>query len=144
MNKLKGWIDSSVAFLQKYPTQVHTFFLLWNAFVVSWATKAKVPLDIIGIPITINASSIVSWLQLHTHMPTAVVALATFVLNAIVAYTSWKKKHVDVIDVPAGSVLIAQPPVADTLAAVEKTDNIQVNIASNTPKAPNAKIRAGK
>lgn len=93
---MKAYIDKFLAFIQKYPTQVHTFILFWNAFVTSWATKLSVSLDSIGIPISINASAIVSWLQLHAHMPTAVVGIITFAVNATVAYSSWKHKHPDV------------------------------------------------
>jgi hypothetical protein len=134
--KLKNWLDACVTLLQKYPTQVHIFFVAWNAFVTSWATKIAVPLDVIGIPLTINASAIVSWLQLHMHASTKIVIVVTFLVNATIAYTTWKKKHIEVINVPVGSIVIAQPPVVDTLAAAEKIDNVkvQVNDISKTTK----------
>lgn len=92
---LSGLQKLLIAFLTKYSAYAHTALLVWNIFVTSWATGLSVPLTAIGLPYTINARVIVSYLQLHTHFPTWLVAIGTFALNASVAYLNWKKNHPD-------------------------------------------------
>jgi len=84
------------AFLQKYSWQVHAVLVVWNSFIVSWATGISVPLDSIGIPISLNARAVVVYIQAHIHIPTWAVAVATFAFNASLAYMNWKKAHPDV------------------------------------------------
>lgn len=72
---------------------VHFFLLLWNAFMASWATKTAVPLDGVGVPVSINATAVVVWVQMHLHVPTGIVVLMTAMINWIVAYCAWHKKN---------------------------------------------------
>lgn len=134
ISKFKLLWNKFFDFLAKYPTEVHIFFLLYNGFISSWATKAKVPLDGLGIPITIDSSAIVSWLQLHAHMSTKVVLAVTFLTNATLAYNSWKKRHIQVVDVKPGDVLLAQAPLGKTLQEVEVKDNIAIQNVPAKPK----------
>ncbi len=90
---MKNVWESIVAWLNKYPAVTHVILAAWNAFIVSWATKTAVPLEAVGIPITIDATAVVTWLQAHAHIPTAIVAGFTFVLNAFAYYINWKKTH---------------------------------------------------
>ena len=105
----KAW-DEFIDWLNKYPTITHIALAVWNGFIVSWATKVSVPLYEFGIPISINASEIVSWLQLHAHVPTSLVAVLTFLLNGFAYYINWKKNHasvkqtVNVIDTPNATI----------------------------------------
>jgi hypothetical protein len=126
MIKIKEWFNAIVTFLQKYPAQTHAAIVIWNAFVISWATKVSVPLQSIGIPLVVNATAAVDWMQLHLHCSTSIVVVVTFLVNISTAYISWKKAHIQTVQVPAGSVLIAESPTGATLGAIAKKDDVKL------------------
>jgi hypothetical protein len=113
-------------FLSKYSGIAHTVLIGWNLFITSWMTGTPLSLVDFGLPYTFDARQIVSYVQLHVHIPTSIVFVCTFLVNATVAYRAWKKKHITVIEVPKGSVAIATPP--DTLATVAKKDDTIVKV----------------
>lgn len=91
-----------IAYLNRYSAWTHTFLALWNVFVSSWATGLDMPINLAqyGIPyvLDINARDAVSYIQLHTHMPTAVIGILTMLVNGTMFYISWQKKHVHPIE----------------------------------------------
>ena len=135
-------IDKFFAFVQKYPKFVHIFLILWNAFFTSWATKIAVPLQDLGIPITVNATAIVDWLQLHMHLPTPALGVLTFIINCIVAYTTWKKQHPDVPETPAQFTPQAKPDIKFNIPGVEFT--LEEPAKSVEPAKPVVKTKATK
>lgn len=91
MNTLQKYADQIGATLSKYSGVTHTLLALWNAFMVSWATKIAVPVNLFGaLQFTINATTVVDKVQAILHAPTWTLAAATFILNAFVAYKSFK------------------------------------------------------
>lgn len=109
-------------FLVKYSGWVHVILTVWNLLIVGWATGMPVNLSEIGVPLTIDVRKDVSYVQAHTHLPTWLLGVVSLAVNATIAYSAWKKSHVKVIEVPAGSIAIASPP--DTLQSIEKKDNV--------------------
>lgn len=119
-------------FLKKYSSSIHIFLTAWNLIIVGWATGIPVNLEAIGIPYTIDVRSIISYLQLHAHIPTYVLAIVGFAANATIAYSAWRKKHVNIVDVAPGDVLIAHP--TDAPVPVQQ---VQLNIKDD--KKPEGK-----
>lgn len=128
--KLKALVEKITSFVTKYSFEVHFFLLAWNAFVTSWATGIAVPFNLssIGIPFSIdlNARTEVAFVQKYMHIPTKAIAILTLLINGTIAYTAWRKSHIHTVDVPPGSVVIAQSPVDKTLESVEVKDNAVV------------------
>lgn len=116
-------------FLKKYSSSIHLFLTLWNLVIVGWATGLPVNLAEIGIPYTLDVRSAVSYIQLHAHIPTWLLAIVGFAANATVAYSAWRKKHVTTVDVAPGDVVITHP--TDAPVPVEK---IQLVVKGDTTK----------
>lgn len=115
------------AFLKKYSSSIHVFLTAWNLIIVGWATGIPVNLADIGIPYTLDVRSIVSDIQLHAHIPTWMLAVVGFAANATIAYSAWRKKHVQTIDVAPGDVVITHPTDAPV-----PTEKIQLVVKDDT------------